>query len=95
VRGAGTETFVRGAAILLNVFMPAVLVGEAAQESFAGHRACDVSNTVLAALGQTCTEQLQSGVGEEAANSLFRGSQWLGDTSSPYTFGCSANHCSC
>ena len=61
MRGAGTETFVRGAAILLNVFMPAVLVGEAAQESFAGHRACDVSNTVLAALGQTCTEQLQSG----------------------------------
>ena len=70
--GARTETFVRGAAILLNVFMPAVLVGEAAQESFAGHRACDVSNTVLAALGQTCTEQLQSSRRSgRAANSLF------------------------
>ena len=50
---ARAEALVRGAAVLLDVLVPAVLVGEAAQESLTTHGACNVSDPVLTLLGRT------------------------------------------
>ena len=51
--GARAEALVRGAAVLLDVLVPAVLVGEAAQESLTTHGACNISDPVLTLLGRT------------------------------------------
>ena len=46
-----TESLVRLAAVLLDVLVAAVLVGEAAQEGLARHGPCNVSDPVFALLG--------------------------------------------
>jgi len=53
VRGSRTELLMGRAAVLLDVLVSAVLVGEASKEGFAGHGTCNISDPVLALLGRT------------------------------------------
>ena len=46
--GSRAEDLVGGAAVLLDVLVPAVLVGKTPKEGPAAHAASDVSNTVFA-----------------------------------------------
>ena len=50
--GAGAEDLVRGAAVLLDVLVAAVLVGEAAKEGGAAQAARDVTDAVFAFSGR-------------------------------------------
>jgi len=50
VRWSDTEALVRSTTVAANVFVSAVLIGEAAKESLAGHRTRDVRDSILASL---------------------------------------------